>query len=784
MFKVSKRKRNLSRPLKLEVSPPTSSDDEKESNITNIPTAKRETSSSNKIKTQKNRIKQWGLSFEDAAADNDDGKFQKSKKGGMGFGGQKAKEEHDDDNEEEQLFSHEGEKYGRQHLDQLKSDQRRYVIPTATTSADAAISSTHGQDDLLQRQTIDEKQEEDLVSMSPVIQETVVAGDEAFEYVEQQIQTQHETATVESDHIDEDEQEHQEEWEAQVASRGGGYYTNKKSQVSSYSSKGDASLTTLDDMLSTFQNTIQKLQNSKNETSSKIQRLTVEKQSLETLIREKSLCTVELQTSLSYYQALLHNKLSPLIHKLRSLQEKVQLIHDKSHTVAKLRLDTKRRWEEELINDSYSLTAIKDSDTAMLQQIPLVDEFGREIGDDYKERQREDRWKQRIASWNQAIPNIMIDTSPADILSHGVALFNKSHLLYQKDSISDETLLPLSSSSTSSLDDRIQALVDALLIIEASIIDDYELSITSIANIFYEWQATDKYKEEYNNCYASEIFIDLISVLVKAEWISFYVAQFLKKAENNNLCDLSLSFKWYSGLKNHLITTSTGAKQQHGSIDTNSNYAILTAKIVRRTILSDFLSILKDEYDPSCDRESQWLSSVYLFICECLSASEEDSQQIAQVGDCVFSSLQLHADNIYVPRGLTRNGEDSKCFTAIGSQLISASQLLQLQHLATNICKFWMPSFITAGSRGKIDMTMLISRTASLLRNVIVDRLMNDLDDYLNDTNGGGFAVARAFLRDTMDAVKFVTDLVHIDDRYKELILWAAPLNAALGFSP
>jgi len=59
-------------------------------------------------------------------------------------------------------------------------------------------------------------------------------------------------------------------------------------------------------------------------------------------------------------------------------------------------------------DNSYSPSVIIDSDTAILQQIPLVDEFGREIGDNYKEQQREDRWKQRITSWNQVIQLLCI----------------------------------------------------------------------------------------------------------------------------------------------------------------------------------------------------------------------------------------------------------------------------------------------------------------------------------------------------------------------------------------
>jgi hypothetical protein len=236
----------------------------------------------------------------------------------------------------------------------------------------------------------------------------------------------------------------------------------------------------------------------------------------------------------------------------------------------------------------------------------------------------------------------MMDTQLTDIMIQGVALFDKAHLFYQKSSIGEANLLP-----PSSLDDRIQALVDAVLIVESSTIDDFDLSIMSVANIFYEWEV-DKYKEDYNNCYASEMFIDLVSVLVKAEWLSIYVAQFLKKSENDKLCDSSVSFKWYAGLKNYFITTSTGTFQPHDSIDSNNNFAIFSAKILRRTILPDFLSTLENEYDPSCDSESQWLSSVYLLVCECLSALEEDLQQIAQVGDCVFSSLQLYASDVHV----------------------------------------------------------------------------------------------------------------------------------------
>ncbi len=118
----------------------------------------------------------------------------------------------------------------------------------------------------------------------------------------------------------------------------------------------------------------------------------------------------------------------------------------------------------------------------------------------------------------------MMDTQLTDIMIQGVALFDKAHLFYQKSSIGEANLLP-----PLSLDDRIQALVDAVLIVEQSTIDDFDLSIMSVANIFSEWEATDKCKEDYNNCYASEMFIDLVSVLVKAEWLSIYVAQFLKK---------------------------------------------------------------------------------------------------------------------------------------------------------------------------------------------------------------------------------------------------------------
>jgi hypothetical protein len=63
----------------------------------------------------------------------------------------------------------------------------------------------------------------------------------------------------------------------------------------------------------------------------------------------------------------------------------------------------------------------------------------------------------------------------------------------------------------------------------------------------------------------------------------------------------------------------------------------------------EWVSIRKREGLPtSRDSESQWLSSVYLLVCECLSASEEGLQQIAQVGDCIFSSLQLHASDVHV----------------------------------------------------------------------------------------------------------------------------------------
>jgi hypothetical protein len=773
MFKATKRKRTVQRPLKLEgsSSPSESSDDEKESltRKTSIPKGKKTSARSIK-KTESNRKAQWGLSFE-AVVEKDESQFRKNKKGGMGFGGFKQRD--DEAEEENEELAQEGEKYGRQYLDQLKADQKRLIIPTPTTAADVITetSAAHGQD-IQQLQRHDEKNQEDIISISssspPAIEETVVAGNEAFEYAEQQ-QKKQEMATV--DDNDEEEQLHQEEWEAQVASRGGGYYVNSKAQLLSYSSTIDSPHTTLDTMVSTFQSTIQKLQHSQNDISSKIQRLTVEKQSLEKLIQEKYSVKTELETSLDYYQKLLRNKLIPVIDKLRTLQDKLQLIHDSSHSLAKSRLQTKRHWEDELVKDSSS--GGDSAAASILEQIPLVDEFGREIGESYNERQREDRWKQRIDSWDQVIPNINMSTTSDAITSRDAMLFDKARLLYQKASVSDEKILL----SSLLFDDRIQAIVDAMLIVESNSTDDDDLSVTSLANIFYEWQTTEKFSEDYRNCYACDSFVDLVSVLVKAEWLSLYVSTFLKNTSDSHL-DFSTSFKWHLDLKNHPMTVSSATMQQNDNAINVNHLSLITAPILRRTILPDVSTILKDEYDPSSISETQWLSSIYLFIAQHLSTTKEDAEQVARIGDCILSCFKSCADNIHVPVAYVDDDTNSSCCSVTGTQLFSVLQLYRLQNLATNICKFWLPCFIAADSRGAVNTTTLISQTTSLLKNIIVDRLMKGLGIYLHDKNDSRYPGAQRMFSEAMDTVEIVSDLFHKDDHYKEYILWAAPLQA------
>ena len=725
MFKVNKRKRPV--PKSVRVAESSASEEEESS--------EKESQIDWKKKKTHRKQQHRGLSFVDTNERNDEDVMKPR----MGFGGLKQDEEVEGiSSDEEEL-----QNYGQHHLNQLRAAQKSYLPPTL----DETTSETNKSSSINDEGELKPDREQESISKADLEDEVIVAGDEAFEYVEE-VEKDHPQPTVTEPTIEDEEQAaHEEEWETQVASRGGFHKT-----IGGVSQKKIAFTDTIEDRMETFHRTIQKLENSRQELSSKIQRNLVEKSQFENLIQEKLGIQQKLEKSLTYYQQFLL-KLSPTIDKLRDIQDKIKLIAVASHNLARERLQMKLDWADELVKDS-SVSSSTEND--VLEQIPQIDEFGRDVGISYTERERVGRWKQRLDTWDALISS----TASSDTTT----LFEKGRLLFQMASSNGKNSLFSAAS-----EGCVQALLDAVAITSKE--DDP--TINSLASLFYEWQTTQQLREDYHNCYADDSFVQLASVLVQRKWLSQYISAFLTAScDDNNPCDFNTEFKSYLELKDHPMMTAVNAEEK------NNNKPFLITRILHSTILPEFLSIMKDEYDPTSDEESQWVSSIFQFLTE--KQLETDKEQKTDLIECVLSSLKTCIEKIHIPVIIRSNQVEEKnddnidgCNAKIseGSHLFPISQLYRLQSFTTNVCNYWLPVLLRVGSCTSENDP--VSITSALLKNAVVDRLIPGLEMYLNDKNESYYLDLRKLLLDTMNVIEKAKN-AHACN--KDFLLWAVPL--------
>jgi len=439
----------------------------------------------------------------------------------------------------------------------------------------------------------------------------------------------------------------------------------------------------------------------------------------------------------------------------RSIQDKIKLISVASHNLARERLQMKLDWEDELVKDS---SVSNSTENNILEQIPQIDEFGRDVGFSYTERERVGRWKQRLDTWDALI----ISTAS----SNTTTLFEKGRLLFQMASSNGENCLFSAAS-----EDCVQALLDAVAITSKE--DDP--TTNSLANLFYEWQTAQQLREDYHNCYADDSFVQLVSVLVQREWLSQYISTFLTATfDNNDSCDFNTEFKSYLELKDHPMMTAVNAEEK------NNSKPFLITRILHSTILPEFLSIMKDEYDPTSDDESQWVSSIFQFLTE--KQLEKDVEQKTDLIECVLSSLQTCLEKIHIPVIIrSKQVEEKKddnidgcnaTFSEAGSHLFLISQLYRLQSFTTNVCNYWLPVFVRVGSCTSDNDP--VSITSALLKNAVVDRLIPGLEMYLNDKNESYYLDLRKLLLDTMNVIEKAKN-AHACNT--DFLPWAVPLH-------
>mmetsp|Transcript_7933 Transcript_7933/g.16065 ORF Transcript_7933/g.16065 Transcript_7933/m.16065 type:complete len:766 (+) Transcript_7933:594-2891(+) len=457
--------------------------------------------------------------------------------------------------------------------------------------------------------------------------------------------------------------------------------------------------------------------------------------------------------SFEYYQNL-RLDIADWVGALRNLSTKVETISSairEQEAESCDRRRVRRRQREDDVAAILQSEGLLDSIVGRKIQLdsnsdataPSVDEFGRDI-----------KSAEVLARERRIIRRRRVNQESSQRRKGGVA----------NDDVPSDTDADMSDNEIEEQDQRMNALDEAMLLAKSEMDDKYT-SLEELQKIFLSW--ANQHPEDYERCYAKLSLADLAAVLVKANTCT----KINTIQSSNSLIRDLLKSEWVRTISSFENAEINSRKDEEEEKSTKNNANAkeeekLISAISRKVVLPYFLSLLKDEslYDPLSSRQTESMMGLYAFLNSTLAGDVGTFRNITK-GFVATVKESLGAMAILVVRpdlthnGTRQEGEDVKeavTFAAV-------EQVYRLQK--------WIKNVVAISSELDDNVSRRDLATVVLME-AIASRLLPLLAHW-KDMESLGDQKAQIVIQEVCSDLKKVGWL---DD--DSLMLQAAPLRA------
>jgi hypothetical protein len=597
-------------------------------------------------------------SFEDEAETDNNNDRKKKKRKGMGFGGFSAalasnrEEDVNDEQAQHESATHKEEQhhssmYGKDALEQLKSEQRFKKKPVAEENCDVAGTNA-------QSKSREKKTDTALPSFIPLggddsiaepmiltgedaakLEETDVIGDIAPSSALHEAVQESRAATIDAN----DEAD----WEDQIARRAG-VVAPEQGQPGPPSNSAAPATSSLSDLREQVQSTLMRLKNQRDDIQSARSRREVEVQHQESEHSRQEADLQDAGKALEFYQSL-RADLALWVGALRDLKTKVTPLQQ---ALKELKQDTStvQRWKQQQDDVVAILREAKKLDRVLGRQpetieepITTVDEFGRDV----KSRhvlERETRARQRRRILQQRGGGRATDSDA--LISQG-----------EEDKARE----------------RRTALREALRVARNELDDEYT-DLSNLTALFDKWAQT--YPEEYKQCFGSMSLADLANVLVQVDLCSTcHPLHWLDDHKQQ------VPFPWVEALK----AMATGESSEESPL----------YRVVDSILIPSVVELLDEgAYDILSSKQSRSLSAFYRQMS---SLFPQGHILTVKLTKHIVNFVQASLDSVSLP--ILVSGAVSQKYTADdlreSVEYATTGQLYRLEKVLTNLITYWAP---------------------------------------------------------------------------------------------
>jgi len=726
----------------------------------------------------------------------------------VGFGGGFAKGDDDADaktyTEEEDKIPQLPSLYGKDALDSLKQQQKKYII----TDEDKASPQQNAPKQTEESRQInighlDEENKnriptniEDFIPLNSKSFNTtaVLSGDQAFEHTDENIEaTMNDPFTKRLSASLPDDDEGQ--WEDQIEKRGLSTTSAIKTQKDSpigipMHVNESSSKQSLNKIKQSLSNTIDNLSESSNQLESSLRLRKVELNNLTQPSRsnayqnEKDVHTHG--KGFEFFQQL-RFRLTNHVGALREVKKKMDLITDALQDMMK-EIGNKRNesWKEEE-NDviHWFQNAKYDGTNNWIKEI-----IGREIGS-------ESHTNSKDLPTETAVDEFGRDLSHLAVLERNkrVNKRRKIRAKLKKITAPDQDFFLIAKEQVDKFIDaefwepaqfeeqrsRFLALINAVEVATmGSDIDDEYLSISSLCSIFVEWR--NQYSDEYQQCYADLSLSDLLGILVLVEiYRDLDLLGININWKESNMLIVNLNdLVWFQELNKQDWTGNQKTNQNANAdsqISKEKQQSSVKGNILKKIVVPHFLQIFEKAYNPYSPTQSRNMSSYFSSL-----NLDEDMELKKKAWHLMQACWKKNLDDRAIPvlNHMKLNSSSSSECNDCDSEdeceaiIFSIRQVLKMQQFILNISKYWIPAFKKEGYQDELTQDIIDWFSRLIFMDIISNRILPCLTSWRNIHDEKYKIYSCMVLKEIYDAVY---DLGWLQE--EKMIFFSSSLRAA-----
>lgn len=417
---------------------------------------------------------------EDDENDDDDQhrKKKKKRKKGLGFGGGGNFANVDGDaRKDDEMASFTTSTYGKDALEQLKSEQKRQTVQRAPLESTVTPNEESMDIDATIRKGDENLPEESFIPLD----DEGGGNDTRFEnYGRKKGQAKDKIFVV-----DDPPQDESHGWERQIEQRAGLRPSSQPSRPQ------NSKLLSLDELSEKLESTVETIDRQREELENSTNRLRADREHAKSNSKDHQKRLKQIGLACEFYQST-RRDLTLWVGALRDLHEKVQPIA--TAFTEMLLVQTKefgqefRSWQDDCVATLYQNRSLdrvlgRQPESTLFSTASnetVIDEFGRDIGSQYQ-RDRELRFKKRL-----------------EYINHN-EMFSNDDIIKREDHDEEERAKILREALSAALED----------------LDQEYTSVTHLKSIFDGWFTA--HFDDYQQCFATLSFGDLYAVLVQVE---------------------------------------------------------------------------------------------------------------------------------------------------------------------------------------------------------------------------------------------------------------------------